>query len=170
MLEGIQKNSPLQVLLILPITGSLFSEYFRVECFVMLLYISVVNRFESHFPTDWESELGSLWDMETPACAPKHTQCLCKHSLLNQSQTPGSSSILKEEPSIELIPSSTTVTPQPCTPKTKVEMHLHIPFSLPKPPPVCQFPQNTPFTAFVAFFFFPFCIPLPSPQESLLSG
>lgn len=170
MLEGVQKIPPCKHCSSLPNTGSRFCECSGLECFVMLLYISVVNMLERHFPTDWGSELGSLWDMEMPTCAPKHTQCLCKHSLLYQSQSPGSPSILKQEPSIELISSSTTVTPQPYTPKIKVEMHLHIPFSLPKPPPLCQF--NFPRTHHLQhlLLFPPFCIPLPSPQESLLSA
>lgn len=173
MLEGVQKRIlsflPCKHCSSLPNTGSHFCEYFGVECFVMLLYISVVNRFENHFPTDWGSELGSLWGMEAPAYAPIHSQCLCKHSLLNQSQSPGSSSILRQEPSIELIPSSTT-TPQPCTAKIKLEIHLHIPFSFPKPPPLHQF--VFPRTCHLQhLLLFPcFCTRLPSPQESLLSG
>lgn len=159
MLEGVQKRIfsflPCKNCTSLPNTGSRFCEYFGVECFVLLLHISVVSRFESHFPTDWGSGLGSLWDMETPACAPKHTQCLCKHSLLYQSQSPGSSSILGQELSIELIPSSTTVTPRPCTSKIQVETHLHIPFSFPKPPPLCQIsPEHAIYS--ICWFFSPF--------------
>lgn len=96
----------------LPNAGSCF-------CF---LYLTTVKKLQSHLLTDWGSELGSqVGSGDTRACALIHTKCLCKHSLHMQ-RSPNSSSLLKQEPPVQLIPFSPSITaaPQPCIPKIKL--------------------------------------------------